>query len=160
MLSGIGWLSSGPVDWAGKKSILRGAWLIRGFGAVIRSGSQNDPHFKLGPAGVFDLRATAFSYGISVTQLERRLAGRRKQTSLIAYATYALACLFFLAWLRAALSSPWTAARIALALYFLPFCLVCFLIGFHQALLNFQIRVRRAAGWRDYLFTNDGFWPR
>jgi hypothetical protein len=65
-----------------------------------------------------------------------------------------------MAWVREALSSPWTAARIALALEFLPFCALFFLLAFYHALLNFQIRIGRAASWREYLATSEPFWPR
>ena len=93
-------------------------------------------------------------------ELERRLKVRRRQTALIAYATFALACIFLIAWVCEALSSPWTAARIALALKFLPFCALFFLLAFYHALLNFQIRIGRAASWREYLATSEPFWPR
>jgi hypothetical protein len=49
--------------------------------------------------------------------------------------------------------------RITSALYFLPFCALFFLIAFHNALLNFQIRIGRLASWREYLATTEKFWP-
>ncbi len=85
---------------------------------------------------------------------------RRRRTARMAYGTFALACLFLAAWLRAALLSPWTASRILLALDFLPFCVLFFLLAFYNALLNFQIRLGRAAGWREYLMTSEAFLPR
>jgi hypothetical protein len=108
----------------------------------------------------FDLPATAFSYGISVHQLKARLAARRLQTARIAYAAFALGWLFLFGWIWHALSSPWTVMRITSALYFLPFCVVFFLIALYNALLNYQIRVGRLASWREYLATPDGFWPK
>jgi len=65
-----------------------------------------------------------------------------------------------MAWVCEALSSPWTAARIALALEFFPFCALFFLLAFYHALLNFQIRIGCAASWREYLATSAPFWPR
>ena len=47
-----------------------------------------------------------------------------------------------------------------LSVEFLPFCLLFFLVAFNNALLNFQIRMRRLATWRDYLLTSESFWPR
>jgi hypothetical protein len=41
----------------------------------------------------------------------------------------------------------------------LPFCVLLALLAFYQALINFQIRVGRTAGWREYLMTDSGFWP-
>jgi hypothetical protein len=157
---GIGWLSVGPVDWAGLRGISRSASLIRHLSVTVRSGSRGDQRFRTSGDGGFDLNATAFLYGISVPEIERRLKVRRRQTALIAYATFGLACIFLMAWVCEALSSPWTAARIALALEFLPFCALFFLLAFYQALLNFQIRIGRAASWREYLATSAPFWPR
>ncbi len=156
----IGWLCSGPVHWAGLSRLSRSASLIRDLSATVRAGSQRDRRFRTSGDGGFDLDSTAFSYGISVSELERRLKVRRRQTALIAYATFALACIFLIAWVCEALSSPWTAARIALALNFLPFCALFFLLAFYHALLNFQIRIGRAASWREYLATSEPFWPR
>lgn len=65
-----------------------------------------------------------------------------------------------LAWFHAALSAPWTASRILLALGFLPLGALFFLIGFYNALLNDQIRIGRRAIWREYLMKNEPFLPR
>ncbi|HUN38812.1 MAG TPA: hypothetical protein VMU81_00835, partial [Acetobacteraceae bacterium] len=71
-----------------------------------------------------------------------------------------LACLFLLAWVHAALSTRWTTSRMVLSVEFLPFCVLFFLVGFYNALLNFQIRARRLVTWRAYLLTSASFWPR
>jgi hypothetical protein len=49
---------------------------------------------------------------------------------------------------------------VLLAFDFLPLCLLFVLLAFYQALVNFQIRVGRTAGWREFLTTENGFWPR
>ncbi|MGH7122047.1 MAG: hypothetical protein ACREFP_24150 [Acetobacteraceae bacterium] len=121
---------------------------------------MRDRRFKVEADGWFDLRASAFSYGMSSAALEKRLRARRRQTALLAYALFGLALVFLLAWARAVLSAPLTASRLMLAFEFLPFCLLFFLMAFYQALVNFQIRVRRSAGWREYLTTNEKFLPR
>ena len=156
---GVGWLASGPIDWAGTRGIGRGAAAIRGLAVAARSRPQPDPRFRT-DEGQFDLEATAFLHGLTVPQLQARLAARRRHTARVAYATTALAVLFLLFWVRAALATPWTASRLALAVYFLPFCLLFFLIAFYHALLNFQIRTGRLASWREYLTTSEPFWPR
>ena len=160
LFGGIGWMLSGPVDWADTKSIARAGALIRGLSIAARSRWPRDSGFKLEPKGGFDLTATAFCFGLSVPELQRRLTVRRRQTAQIAYLMFGLACVVLLAWFRAALMSPWTSARVVLALDFLPFCVLFFLIAFYNALINFQIRMRRVVGWREYLTTNDAFWPR
>lgn len=157
---GIGWLCTGPVDWVGLRGISRGASLVRDLSVTLRSGTQRDSRFRTSEDGGFDLEATAFLQGISVFQLERRLRVRRRQTARIAYATFALGCIFLTAWVCEALSSPWTAGRVLLALEFLPFCALFFLLAFYNALLNFQMRIGRTASWREYVTTNEPFWPR
>ena len=156
----MGWLVAVPVDWAGTKSVSRAASLIGGLAGAIRIRPLRDPRFKVGDAGGFDLMATAFSCGMTVRQLEARLATRRKETALIAYAMLALAGLLLLAWGRAALSTRWTISRMVLGVEFLPFCVLSFFVAFYNALLNFQIRTRRLATWRAYILTSESFWPR
>jgi hypothetical protein len=160
MFRGIGWLSAGPVDWTGRRGISRGASFIRDLVVALRLGSWRDPRFRTSEDGGFDVEATAFLHGISVFELQRRLAVRRRQTARIAYATFALGCIFLTAWVCEALSSPWTAGRIVLALEFLPFCALFFLLAFYNALLNFQLRIGRAASWREHLATREPFCPR
>ena len=156
---GAGWLAATPVDWLGTARIRRSWSFIGDLVGTLRQGPVSDRRFKTADAGVFDVRATAFSYGVSVPELEARLRLRRLQTARIAIVTFGLAWLFFAGWIWQALSSPWTSLRITSAFYFLPFCALFFLISFYNALLNFQIRCGRLATWREYLATEDGFWP-
>jgi hypothetical protein len=156
---GTGWLVATPFAWSGANRIKRGWSLIGDLFRLMRAGPAQDKRFKTEGRSAFDLQGTAFSYGIPVRQLEARLAARRLQTARIAYTALALGALFLVGWIWHALSSPWTATRIASALYFLPFCAVFFLVAFYNALLNYQIRSGRLASWREYLATSDGFWP-
>jgi hypothetical protein len=157
---GIGWLSAGPVNWFGLRGISRGASFIGDLTATLRASAQRDPRIRASEDGGYDPEATAFLHGISLFELQRRLKVRQRQTARIAYATFALGCIFLTAWICEALVSPWTAMRVVLALEFLPFCALFFLLSFYNALLNFQIRVGRTAGWRQYLSTDKPFWPR
>jgi hypothetical protein len=157
---GIGWLSAGPVDWVGLRGISRGASFIGNLTVTLRAGAQRDPRFRASECGGYDPEATAFLHGISLFELERRLKVRRRQTARIAYATFALGCIFLTAWICEALLSPWTAMRVVLAVEFLPFCALFFLLAFYNALLNFQIRIGRTASWREYLSTKEPFLPR
>ena len=156
---GTGWLAAGPVDWVGTRRIRRSWSFIRDLVSILRRGPTSDNRFKTQGGGAFDVRATAFSYGMSVPELEARLQSRRLQTARIAYAAFTLAWLFLCGWVWHALASPLTAMRVTSALYFLPFCALFFLIAFHNALLNFQIRTGRLASWREYLATTEKFWP-
>jgi hypothetical protein len=160
VFGGIGWLSAGPADWAGLSGVCRGASFIRGLSVGLKAGSLNDPRFRMREDNGFDLEATAFLQGISVLELQRRLVLRRRQTARIAYVTFVLGCIFLIGWVCEALSSPWSAGRMVLALEFLPFCALFFLVAFYHALLNFQIRIHRSASWHEYLATSEPFWPR
>ena len=159
LFHGTGWLMATPFAWSGADRIKRGWSLIGDLFGLLRARPARDKRFKTEGKNAFDLQATAFSYGISVHQLEACLAARRLQTARIAYAALVLGALFLAGWIWHALSSPWTATRVTSALYFLPFCAVFFLVAFYNALLNYQIRSGRLASWREYLATPDGFWP-
>src|SRR5438270_11574351 len=106
---GIGWLSAGPIDWVGLRGISRGASFIRGLSVTLRTGAQCDPRFQASEDGSYDLEAMAFLHGMSLLELERRLKRRQRQTARVAYATFALGCIFLTAWMCEALLSPWTA---------------------------------------------------
>lgn len=157
---GIYRLGSTPVHWFGTKHIRAGASLIEDLAGRMRARPRRDPRFRTEGRDAFDLCATAFSYGISVAELERRLSSRRRQTAFMAYTLAGLGLTFFVAWLWQVLAAEGSGRRLLLAADFLPFCLLFMLLAFYQALVNFQIRMRRTASWRDYLMTDCGFWPR
>lgn len=159
-LHGVAWLSAAPADWMGWRTISGGATLVGRLYAAVRAGQGRDRRFKTGESRAFDLAGTAFAYGISIEDLDRRLAVRRRQTATLAYAMFGLACMFVLAWVCVALRVVSDGGRVALLLQFLPFCALFYLMSFYQALLNFQIRTGRAAGWREYLSTEEGFLPQ
>lgn len=156
----VGWLLSSPSDWAGFRSIRRGAGLIGDLARASRSEPSRRERVFVADDRTIDLQATAFSAGLTVDGLRQRLEVRRRQTAQIAYAMAALACLFLIGWLRSALNAPLTASRIMVTIDFVPFGVLFFLLAFYNALLNFQIRTGRRANWREYLLTDEGFWPR
>ena len=157
---GAKWLAASPVPWMGVKSIRQGASFISDLSARTRAQSVRDSRFKTEDEGDFDLRATAFSMGMTVGQLERRLADRRRQTAMMAYLLGVLGLVAFAAWLLKVISTPMVTGRLVLAIDFLPLCALFVLLAFYQALVNYQIRTGRAASWREYLSTDRDFWPR
>jgi hypothetical protein len=157
---GVGWLGSSPVHWLGMKSIRQGASFIGDTADRARARSSRDPRFKTAEAGTFDLPATAFGIGLTVSELEARLTARRRQTAVTSYILGVLAAVLLLLWLCKVVATPMAGGRLVLAIDFLPLCLLFVLLAFYQALINFQIRLGRTAGWREYLTTDDGFWPR
>jgi hypothetical protein len=159
-LGGIGWLFQSPAEWLGWRSISAGADAVGRLYRGTRAGQKRDRRFKTQESYIFDLVGTAFAYGISPEELERRLAARRRQTAILSYALFLMACGFVLAWACVALRTISGGGRVVLLLQFLPFCILFYLMSFYQALINFQIRTGRAANWREYLTTEDGFLPR
>ena len=157
---GARWLMGGGSDWADVRSIRKGATLIGELAQASRSGTPAKERVFVNDDRVLDLRATAFSQGMTEAALVRRLEERRRQTARIAWGTFVLAALFLVGWVHAALHTPLTLSRIMLAVDFLPFCGLFFLIAFYNALINFQIRSGRRATWREYLMTDHGFLPR
>ena len=157
---GVGWLSASPVHWMGVKSIRQGASFIGDLADRAKAPSKRDSRFKTAEAGQFDIQATAFGMGMTVSQLERYLHARRRQTALTSYVFGALGSVFLLVWFLKVISTPMISGRLVLAVDFLPLCLLFLLLGFCQALINYQIRIGRTAGWREYLTAEDAFWPR
>lgn len=154
------WLGAPAQVWLGTRTIRDGATFAGEMAASVRLQPHRDRRFHVSNDGTFDLVATAFSYGIPVPELERRLAASRRQTGLASYALGGAGVVLFLLWLIAVLNTELTAGRILVAVEFLPLCAMCVLLGFYQGLVNFQIRSGRAASWRDFLLTERDFWPR
>lgn len=156
----IGWLAGGPADWFGRKSVRSGAGLIGDLWHQTKTAPKRDSRFKTDGGGVFDLKATAFSYGISAEALEKRLEQRRRITFMISYGALGIAVLSVVFWIHSAINEPYMPARVMMAWEFLPFLSLFLLVAFYNALLNFQIRMRRSASWREFLSTDQGFLPR
>jgi hypothetical protein len=156
----IGWLAGGPADWFGRKSVRSGAGLIGNLWRQTKTAPKRDSRLKTDGGGVFDLKATAFSYGISLEVLVKRLEQRRRITFMISYGALSIAVLSVVFWIHSAINEPYTLARVMMAWEFLPFLSLFLLVAFYNALLNFQIRVRRSANWREFLSTDEGFLPR
>lgn len=160
LAGGVAWLFQSPAEWLGWRAISEGAGAVRRLYRGPREAQRRDRRFKTQENHRFDLAGTAFAYGISIGELERRLAVRRRQTALLSYVLFSMACAFVLAWVWVALRTAGGGGRVVLLLQFLPFCALFYLMSFYQALLNFQIRTGRAENWREYLATETGFLPR
>ncbi len=160
MMRPVGWLVSGPVDWFGRKSVNSGAHLIGNLWQGMRTGKKRDSRFKVDENGGFDLAATAFSYGLSVEALQRRMQQRQRTTSMTSYGAFIIAVISVMVWIYSAVEQPYTFARLMMVWQFLPFIGLFVLLAFYNALLNFQIRLRRSASWREFISTDEGFFPR
>ena len=157
----IGWLAGGPGDWFGRRSVHSGAGMITKLWRQTNKPARRDTRFKIDEDGGFDLTATAFSYGISIEALKVRLEQRRHLSFMVSCGALLIAVLSIVFWIHAAINEPYTVTRIMMAWEFLPFVSLFLLVAFYYALLNFQVRVCRSAGWREFLSTEkEGFFPR
>jgi hypothetical protein len=156
---GAMWLGRGPADAVGMLEIRQNAGLIATLFRMLKAAPHTDRRLHLGDGRRIDLRATAFSCGVSEAELLAQIMRRRRQTALAAYVAFTLGCLFVLAWLWRMLRTPWTPFSMVSAFEFLPFCGILFLLAFYNALQNFQLRTGRMAGWWEYLATSESFWP-
>ena len=148
-------VAGGPIANIGLEEISRGARLIGQLTNQVRQGPVSDGRLKADEHGGIDLRATAFSYGISVDELLERMRQRRRQTARSAYALFCLG-----GWFWQAMHLPRSAARIVSAVEFLPFCVLFLLVATKSAHSNWQLRTRRLGSLSDYLRTSDPFLPR
>ena len=153
-------VAGGPIANIGLEDISSGARLIGQLTKQVRQGPASDGRLKVDEHGVIDLRATAFSYGISVEELLERMHQRRRQAARSAYALSCLGACFLVVWLWQAMHMPRSTARIVSAVEFLPFCVLFLLVATKSAHSNWQLRTRRLGSLDDYLRTSDPFLPR
>ena len=118
---GARWLFASPAEWFGLKTIRSNAASIGQTYDQIRAPRARDRRFKTNGDRGFDMVSTAFAYGISVEELERRLAARRRQSAFLAYVLFGLGCALGLAWAWVALRTATGGGRAILLIQFLPF---------------------------------------
>ena len=159
LLAGPRWVWFRTKDAGGLEDIRESGRMIRGLSAALRQGPADPPRIYADTDHRLDLAATAFSYGLSVASLKERVVQRRRQTTHLAYLSFAGGWLVFALWLWQALSTPWSAGRMILGLEFIPFCAAFFLLAFKNAWQNWQLRTGRLGSAMDYLTTTKPFWP-
>ena len=157
--AGVKKVLSAPLASFGWGEVRDGRRFIGDLVNSMRAEAPIDRRFQYHKDGRFDLEATASRYGISVWELEKQLAKRRRQFSRRAYLWFSLGWCAFFAWIWRTATLHWTAGHILAAVEFAPFCLIFFLVAFQSALLNHQIRQRRLVSPWQYLRADD-FWPR
>jgi hypothetical protein len=79
---------------------------------------------------------------------------------MTSYGAFIIAVISVMVWIYSAVEQPYTFARLMMVWQFLPFIGLFLLLAFYNALLNFQIRLRRSASWREFISTDEGFFPR
>ncbi len=156
---GTVWVASAPLRLFPREEIRKSAALIGSLFETVKRRPERGGGLRVQDDRSFDLTATAFYQGISVSQLEALLRRRRRTTARAAYISFALGWLFFGGWAYRLAHMQWSAGFALAALEFAPFCLAFFLFAFKTALQNYQIRTRRIATATEYLQTKESFWP-
>ena len=158
LLAGPRWLGRRSAEAAGAEELVKGAGLIRELAERLRRRQE-----RAGPIvrfdGIVDVRATAFLMGLSEFELEERWEVRRRQTARLAWGCFLLGSIFLALWVWQTIAAPWGAGRLLGALQVVSFCGVLFLLAFRSAWQNWQLRTRRIGSIREYLRTEEGFWP-
>ena len=154
----LGTLLRGPVDAFNPRQVVEAAQTIRRLAAMVRSGPAPDPRIRVAKDHRLDLAAIAFLGGISEIEIRRQLANRRKQSAMATYCYLVGGAGFLLAWLHEALLTPHYAS-LAYVLGLIGVSGVFFLSAFYNALVNWQARTLRLGTAREFLSTEDSWWP-
>jgi hypothetical protein len=94
----------------------------------------------------------------SRTEIERQLCNRRRQTAVSTYCYLAGGAGFLALWTCEALLEP-TYASLPYIVALIGLCGVFFLSAFYNALVNWQARTLRLGTAREFLATDDSWWP-
>ena len=140
--------------------IVRNGQMIGEIASSLRRGRALPDIVPQGCNGKLDKAATAFLYGISLAEVEDRLARRRTFTAWTAYVSFGLGWLFVFLWVKRLLGLTWSGERMLTAVLFTPCCLAFFLLAFRQAYANWQLRTGDMGTAGDYLRSPAPFWPR
>lgn len=154
----LGRLLKGPVDAFNPRQVAEGARTIGRLAKIVRSGPQPDPRICVNQDNSLDLPAIAFLDGTSEMEIRKQLANRRKQSTIATYCYLAGGTGFLVIWLYEALLQPGYAS-VAYILGLIGVCTVFFLSAFYHALINWQARTQRLGTAREFLVTEDSWWP-
>jgi len=120
---------------------------------------RGGPHLRLVSASGrrIDSEEIAFALGVSITEIERRLANKRIKTRRAALSYLSAAIVMLAFWAYAEILYTYVSWSYVASL--LSICVAFFLASFYNALINWQIRTRRLGTWLEFLYTNDSWWP-
>jgi hypothetical protein len=155
---GIKFIFGGPINALGVEHIAAGASVIGNLTDRIRWGPGRDSRVRVHADRALDLQTMAFNAGVSIAGIEMMLANRRRQTARAVLCYAAGAAGFLGLWLWQALSTP-AYTRLPYVIVFLMICGLFCLSAFYNALVNWQIRTLRLGTWREFLSTEESWWP-
>lgn len=155
---GVRFLLSGPVSTIGVDRITESASVIAALARQVRTGPRADRRVHVYDDRTLDLDAMADDAGVSVAQVRRLLRNRRCQTKRAVLCYLLSAVAFFGLWVwRASVTAAYT--RLSYVAVLLLICGLFCLSAFYNALVNWQCRTERLGTWREFLSTNESWWP-
>ena len=154
----LGTILRGPVDAFNPRQVAEGAQTISRLVDVIKAGPQADPRIRVTNDRSLDLPAIAFLAGTSHSEIQRQLWNRRRQSAIATYCYLAGGIGFLGLWTFEALLQPFYAS-LSYILGLIALCAVFFLSAFYNALINWQARTLRLGTAREFLATEDSWWP-
>lgn len=154
----LSFIFGGPISAFNAGNIAEGASAIGDLAARIRHGPGADPRVRIRDDRTLDLHETAFNARVPVSQVETMLWNRQQQTAKATYYYVLGAIGFFGLWVCEALSTP-AYARVPYVVILMMICGLFVLSAFYNALLNWQIRTLRLGTWREFLSTEESWWP-
>jgi hypothetical protein len=148
----------GLISPVGVDEIAEGASAIRGFAQRIRVGANGDSRVRIYDDRALDLETMAYNAGMSVADVRVMLANRRRQTrhAVIFHVTGAIG--FFCVWVWQA-SATVAYTRLPYVVLLVLICGLFCLSAFYNALVNWQCRTERLGTWREFLTTDESWWP-
>jgi len=154
----LGSVLRGPVDAFNPQQVVEGAQTIGRLVDVIKAGPQADSRIRVADDRALDLAATAFLADTSQAEIQRQLWNRRRQSAISSYCYLAGGGGFLVLWTFETLLQP-AYASLPYILGLIGLCGVFFLSAFYNALINWQVRTLRLGTAREYLATDDSWWP-
>ena len=100
----------------------------------------------------------AYDAGMSVAQVRVLLENRRRQSKRSVFCYLGGAIAFFVLWIWQA-SGTAAYTRLPYVVVLLLICGLFCLSAFYNALVNWQCRTERLGTWREFLSTDDSWWP-
>jgi hypothetical protein len=155
---GIKFIFGGPINALGVEHIAASASVIGNLADRVRRGPGGDSRVRVHDDRSLDLQAMAFNAGVSVAGIQMLLANRRRQTARAVLCYAAGAAGFLGLWLWQALSIP-AYTRLPYVIVLLMICGLFCLCAFYNALVNWQTRTLRLGTWREFLSTEESWWP-
>jgi hypothetical protein len=155
---GLKFLLGGPFSTFGTEHIARNAAVIGSLAERLKQGPRTDGRVHVDDDRRLDLAAMARRAGVSVAAIEIQLANRRRQTARAVLCYLAGGVGFPAFWFLEAISTP-SFTRLAYVGGLLLICTAFFLSAFYNALVNWQIRTLRLGTAREFLCTDESWWP-